>query len=161
MKKIILIPAIILLVCCVTVGAFNVVSNSNNRPMTFYESLVAFSEIDFSFDEMANLLEKISRMWSADDSSYAGPGGSPGNTGGGGTIVENGGYSNQFGSPNYKADTGLKWLDNVLNFCSNFIATVNIFIQLLVLLVRDAITTVYTLFDIITRFVVGVPKTPA
>ncbi len=156
MKKIIIIPAIILLVCCVTVGAFNVVLGSANRPMTFYEAFVALSNIEFSFDEIQNLLYTLSDLWSPNSSTYPSMGGSSDDTGGGGSRVEA-----PFGSPNYKADSGYEWLDSVLDFLSNCISTFYIIIQFIVLLIKDTLKMLYMLFDIITKFVIGVPKTPA
>ena len=167
MKKIILIPAIILLVCCITVGAFNVVTRQNNRPMTFYESLITISEIEFSLDDMAYILNKISELWTEEASSYAGVGGSPGNTGGGGTFpgADNSFSlldipSGMFGSIEYEADTGFEWLNPILNTISKIIATIILVFNLLVLIVQDAVTTVSTLFEIILKFIIGVPKNP-
>ena len=167
MKKILLIPAIILLACCVTVGAFNVVTKSDNRPMTFYEALEEVSNIEFSLDDMTYILSKISELWTGETSTYPGPGGRPGQQGAGGTMFEDGSFSlfeipsGYFGSLDYEADSGIEWLDSILVTISKVIATFILIIDLLILIVYDAVTTVSKLFDIITRFVVGVPKTTA
>lgn len=166
MKKILLIPAIILLVCCVTVGAFNVVTKSDNRPMTFYEALEEISHIEFSLDEMSNILSKISDLWTEEASTYPGPGGRPGQQGGFGSLDDGSNGileipSGNFGSLDYEANTDWKWLNSVLNTISKVISTIILIFDLLIFIVKDAVTTVYTLFDVIMRFVVGVPKTTA
>ena len=149
MTKFLLIPAIILLACCVSVGAFNAVSGSNNRPMTFNESLVTLSEVDISIDDMSILIDSIQDAWATESASiYPSQGG----------VVSGGSRDeSNFGEKNYEADTGTDWIDSFLNFLSDFCFTLVTLINILVLLVKDTISIVVTFFDLMVKFFFGVP----
>jgi len=70
MKKFFLVPSVLLLVCCVTVGAFTLVTGEKRRPMTFYESIEAISSFDFSVDEITKLVDSISSAWGLDEDEH-------------------------------------------------------------------------------------------
>lgn len=59
MKKIFLYPLIFVLVCCVSVGTFNSVTGSNNRPYSIYECLCELSELDVDFFVSTDSFEKL------------------------------------------------------------------------------------------------------
>ena len=57
--KIILVPAIILLVFCVSVGAFNVINKTDNRPLRFYEVLEEIGDLNLNFIVSTETLEDL------------------------------------------------------------------------------------------------------
>ena len=140
MNKILLIPAIVLLFCCVIVGAFNAVTGSNNRPMTFNDSLVTLSEVDLSIDDMLTLIESIQEVW-----------------GFGQDGDSNASEENSFGQKNYQADSGAEWLNNVLNFLSDLCFTLITLIKMVILIIDILISIIVTLFDLTVKFFFGVP----
>lgn len=73
MKKIFLIPIIVLLFFAVVVGAMNVVTGAKNRPYRLYEFLEDCANINFDLSLIRNFV---------DGDTFAGPGG--GSNGGGG-----------------------------------------------------------------------------
>lgn len=143
MRKIFLIPAIVLLICCVTVGAFNAVGGQNNRPLTFTETLSTLADIEYSIDDMALLVNSIQEVWATDTSES-----------GGGESTR---PDSKFGQKGYQADTGMSWLDTILEVVSNFCFTFFALIQLVVLVCKDTTTTIATLFNLMVKFFFGVP----
>ena len=149
MKKFLLIPAIVLLVCCVTVGAFNAVSGQKNRPMTLMESLEEIASIEYSLDDMSDLLDDISSAWSDEPSTYP----SGGSVGGRFPKPED----THFGGKLYESNSGEEWIDTLLNGLSDFVYTVATVVQLLLLFIQDTFAIVSTLFNVMVKFFVGVP----
>ena len=69
--KILLVPSIILLVFCISVGAFNLTSGTNNRPYTVYEMLGALSKLNIDFEVSTETLDTLKTHFeNFNDDSY-------------------------------------------------------------------------------------------
>lgn len=150
MKKIVLLPAILLICLAVIVGAFNVVSGSNNRPYTLQEAMIELSSFSYSMDDVDYLLDRINRLWS-DSNAYPSQGG--GENGG------IGGRTNSFGTPLYIANTGIDWLDSLLQTLSDALCSVLTLGEILYVFIRDTFTLFATIFSIAKNLLIGVPIT--
>lgn len=133
MSKFLIILCLVIIVSCVTVGAINTLSNSNNRPRSVYDTLRLFSSVDLSLDDIHSLADTLRDTFD-------------GNSGGG-----------KFGTPNYKADTGVKWVNVALNAISQGFVTASSCWQIVFYLLRDVIMLFFSLFTVLYGFFVGVP----
>ena len=116
-----------MLVCGVTVGAFNVVTGNNNRPMTFMETFEEISNISFSVQDIADGFNKLAEEWS-DDSK-----------------------------PSDLEDPNKEWLDQIGEYFNNIMHTLLILLDLISTVINDIIKLISTLLTLVLRFFVGVP----
>lgn len=149
MKKIVLLPAILMICLAVTVGAFNVVSGNDNRPYTLQEAMQELSSFSYSMDDVTAILERINELWGTDTLASAG-----GGANGGGTLV-----SARFGTSGYIADTGVDWLDTLLQTLSDALCTVLSLGEIVYIFIRDTFTLFVTVFSIAKNLLIGVPIT--
>ena len=127
MKKLLFIPLVIMLVCGVTVGAFNVVTGNNNRPMTFMETFEEISNISFSVQDIADAFNDLSEEWSDDQKP---------------TDFEN---------------SNLTWSEQLGEIFNNLMHTFLILFDMISTVINDTVKIISTLLTLTLRFFVGVP----
>ena len=92
-------------------------------------------------EETSELIDDIKKAWNIDDDRDTSS-------------------SETFGSPDYEADLNWDWLEQVLEFFSSVFVTLSSILRLITWLIYDIVKVVATLFDIIVKFVTGVPASP-
>lgn len=69
MSKFLTVLCLLLIISCVTVGAYNLIANTSNRPRGVYDLMQFSSSFELSMDELSSCVGEIEEMWSDFNSS--------------------------------------------------------------------------------------------
>lgn len=138
MKSLVIVLVALLVVSAVSVGAYNIVNGTNNKPLSFHRALSSLSNLNFDFfistDTLEGLINHFKR-WS--DWSYQ-------------------------ATDEYKNASSLeKFLTDWVNHSLIINLPILLFevVSLVCSLVLDFLILVYQLFVFVKEFLLGVPST--
>lgn len=142
MKKIALGLAIMLLVSCVYIGAYSVVTGQKMRPPTLAYILEEITSYKY-FVNVQDSIKQIENIWNANPSADMGGG-------------ENGGVGSTFDddTPEWLLQLSL-WLEE--SVIGRVFLTISSVVELVVLAVYDVVLAILYIFKIMSVFLTGVP----